>query len=457
MIATVDDLLKSAELRVLQGCVLCNDEVMVRCFFDEIARQEKRHVKKRSNNHYSDYLWYINYEGRLARVVNTNKNPLGKKLIKSGRIYKDNFGLLRSDEEIEEGTCPKTRPLLEELDKGNYWSRDVKERIASYLDGGKPCTMVIDQDFATAYEPDYHENFCLEGDLVTGTSCMSEQGDAAQSFYGGIENCYVCRFENEDGEQVGRCIMYEFNGIRHFIRIYAYREYARCALRLLRAEMKEGDLFGRAEAIPDMELKVNWDFDTTPTMYLDGEHYGWSVKEGVIRENDYDFGLGSTANESLSEYLDSHGWASCRYCGEWHHKSDMIEVNGDYYCDSSCAESDGCIKCAHCGEFMHDDFGYELPDGQRVCCSHCLRAEGYTVCWKCGKIIPMSSALNIQGEVFCDEACARESGYEKCAICGDWHRNMYKTNRTHRPICIDCASKKHYVLTWSRKPRNKRS
>lgn len=449
MYNTTDELLKVARRSIFYNLVWATDEVLVRCLFDELQCREKRSVKKRSTNHYQDWLYYIATDGRLARVPNTMKNPLGTRLIKEKTLMYDNYGLLRAEEVIDKGQFVRVRPLLDELDPAGRWNEEVKDRIASFLDGGKECKMVIDREFGLAYEPEYDEDFCLEGDLVTSQSCMSGQGDAAESFYGNIDGCYVVRFENDDGEQVGRCIMYEYEGQRHFIRIYAYKDYARCALRLLRKEMKEGDLFGRCERIPNMKLKAHFDCDTS-IMYLDGEYYALNVETMTIvntRDYPYTLRLTSTGNENLWDYLDEEGFVSCPECGDWFRRDDGIYAGEDYYCCEDCAESAGCVRCAECGEFVSNDDCYEY-EGETFCSKSCLSRRGLRVCRRCWKVIPEDEAQYINGNCYCCEECAVKDGNYKCEACGEWRYTLRRDITTGQMICEMCANERGLELGY---------
>lgn len=450
MITTGNDLLRMIRKKMLRAELdYYRDEILVRAFFDELNDRQKRGVKKRSTNHYSDWLWYVSYDGRLARVPNTNKNPLGIKLLKRKTIEIDSFGILRSKEIIPQGSYPKIRRLVEELDPTHKWSQSVVDKICNYLDGGLECTMTIDRKFDKAYAPDYHEDFCLEGDLVTGQSCMSGCDWQAQEFYGGIDGCYVARFENADGEQVGRCLMYEYNGQRHFIRIYAKRDYARCALRLLRQEMRENDLFGRSEYISGLELKTNWDIDETHTMYLDGEYYGWDFSSNCVSSN-YTFDMKTTGNERLQDYLYECDYRQCPECGEWHDKDDMVRVDDEWFCDDDCAEKYGYVRCEECDELFWHENGIELPDGRVVCSSSCAREAGYVKCQECGKWIDPDEALYVDYDYYCNEECVENAGYDKCSVCGEWYRNM-RSNPEGEKICTSCAENEGYELKWNKK------
>jgi hypothetical protein len=421
---------------------------------EELEYRQLRGVKKTSMNHYQDYVYYIAYNGRLARVPNTPKKPIGSRLIKNHKLYYDDYGLLRSDDVIDEGTCVKHRAIIKELDPTGKWSSYVRETIEKYLDGGKECTMVIDRDFKTAYDPEYHDDFCIDGDLVTGSSCMSDQGDYAEEFYGGIDGCNIVRFE-DNGEQVGRCIMYEYNGQRHFLRIYAQRDYARCALRLLKREMHENDLFGRSERINGLCLSTNWD-NCTHTMYLDGEYYGYDVNKRVVvdtKTSTYDVDFKTTGNEELSEYYDDCGLRVCENCGEWFNPENGDYVRDDnynYYCCEDCAESAGLRKCMHCERWYDPRCreGYETPDGDWFCCASCLSNEDYCICADCGTVFYYEDGFEVNGDWFCNEDCARNHGCKKCAKCGDWHNDLIKNMNNGQWLCDNCAEEQGLKLAW---------
>ena len=456
---TAEDLLKIAREQVLTDQVRVYDEVAVRCLFDELKYRQKRNVKKKSTNHYQDWLYYIAYDGRLARVPNTAKNPSGRRLLKNKTIKYDEWGLLRCNEELTCGQFVRIRPLLEELDPKNHWEENIKERIAKFLEGGKQCKMIIDREFELAYEPEYHDNFCLDGDLVTGESCMSEQGECAMEFYGGIHGCYVCRFENDEGEQVGRCIMYEYNGVRHFIRIYAQRDYARCALRLLRAEMREGDLFGRSEAIPNMCLDTDWD-ESTHTMYLDGRNYGVNINDKTVvnlEDRHWDLKFDTTSNSEFDEYVRNNDYYRCEYCGEYHESDDGIWIDDEFYCCDDCASGAGYDECSHCGKWGNSkEDGYYTPSGEWCCCEECLESQGYTVCNECGEVIDKDEALEIGYHYYCGEDCARADGWVQCSKCNDWYKeHSIYTNAEGEYLCESCARDEGYELKWVKKPEEK--
>lgn len=419
------------------------EEVAVKFFMDELSDRQRRKAKKNSSQRYDFWTYYVSYNGRLARVTNSPKNPVGERLKLKHKLNYDKYGILRADDEITVGQFVKHRALIDELDPTQKWDRDLVADLEKYFDGGFNCKMIIDRDFATAYEPDYHDDFCLEGDLVTGESCMSGDDRAAQEFYGGIDGCYVCRFENNDGEQVGRCIMYKNDrGQRHFIRIYAKRDYAHCALRLLRKEMTEDDVFGRDESI-SLYLRTNWD-GSTQTMYLDGENYGVTQEDDALYvvNDDYMSNLKYTGNISLRSAMEEDDYYECNECGRFFNRSDAIQDEDDnYYCCESCAQSAGLFYCDSCGKWTSETI--ELPDGSSVCSSDCAYDMGYKQCEWCGEWFYFEDGDGIETKdycVYCSEDCARQAGYTQCVDCERWYKkNKLYEDQNGDLHCFDCV------------------
>ena len=208
---------------------------------------------------------------------------------------------------------------------------------------------------------------------------MSGRGDGqASSFYGKIPCCSVVRFER-DGEQVGRCIMYEWNGKRHFIRIYGKPEYLPKMYKLLKAELKPGDLFGRQKCLDDLVERTNITDEST-NMYLDGAYYGMvrskdendnavytmcteSTKQKVIEETDGCYcGMKSTSDQKLGEIFepdDGDVIGTCDHCGEVIHEydDDYLWIDDNLYCCSDCAHEAGYEHCDKCGEWRWADDG----------------------------------------------------------------------------------------------------
>lgn len=461
-IRSFDQLKRYADSIVLRIDADATEDMLLKAFFNALNRYEKRNVKKNDSQGYSGWLYYLTKNNRLGKVPNNKRNRTGDKLIKKGIIKRDKNGIYRATQMITRATCGvegiyvKHRNVMDEISQGQ-WNYKNYNRLAEYLDGTLECTMTIDRDFETAYAPSYDEDFCLEGDLLTGTSCMSGRGKDAEQFYGQIDGCYVCRFENDKGEQVGRCIMYEFNGIRHFIRIYAKRDYARHALRLLKEEMHDNDLFGRDNEIEGMELPTSWDEDTT-VMYLDGGSYGVDYRNGkfCVVDEDYIDDLKTTHDSSLEDVLAEADFRHCDHCGCWESDRNGVDINGDWYCCSDCAEAEGYFQCDECGEWHNEDDAIEI-DGYRFCSVSCAESYGYCICRNCHKVIDEDDCLEIGRYHYCDEHCANEEGYHQCAYCHEWKRyyDLRPNTSDHgRLCCYPCAMKKGLIESYS-KPRKK--
>lgn len=408
-------------------------------------------------------VFYTSMEGRLAKLPYYKY----KKYVKNGKI--ELGGERRAKEVITDGVFVKVGKYIEK----NYpkWPMQTKEMLQKAFEEIKPCHMVIDRDFKKAYDPIYNNHQDTDGDKASNYSCMSGRGTKAQEFYGGIHGCSVVRFETEDGKQVGRCIMYEYNGQRHFIRIYGEYDYHRTMLNLLQNQMKPDDLFGRGETISGMRLSTDWT-DDTPNMYLDGENYGWIREAHTDSENyivvadDYDNGGKSTSDGTIGEEEDEYyncdccghrvhqdnayycgdyvycsidcaheeGWYECDRCGEWTSDDDGFWTDSDhFYCDEDCAELDGWRRCENCGEWSDGDDMIEPESGTYYCDSECAESDGWRVCNHCDDWVHEDDATKIDNKIYCSEFCAEKAGYVK--IGEEWKRkeDVEEVKETEEP------------------------
>lgn len=429
-----------------------DNDLLVKMFLDELS--ERQWKKRMTVTNGWDYLWYITYDGRLGMVKKGGCKCNAEKLIKKHLIEPDALGVMRAKQVLDGCGCqiPQHRPIIEALSRGR-WSQYVVDTLSNYLDGGKAIEMVIDRDFATAYAPFYNTNTHIE-DLVCSYSCMSGRPDEAQDFYGNIEGCYVARFL-KDGDDIGRCIMYEYNGIRHFIRIYCRPEYQRDCIYTLRKNMKEGDLFGRDKCIEGLHLFAKFDEDT-PNMYLDGDHYGFSVEDGklYVTDYDYDWNADSTSGGTFADAADDEGIHVCHYCGKWiSGNSDYTSIDGTCYCDDDCAESDGCYKCEECGEWMREP-EITTVDGCYYCSRRCA-LDSDNVCTENGDWVYYDEAFSPdEGDhYYKDEQEAIEDGWNLCADCGEWCKTRYAcSDGLYR--CENCLSDNGWKLTYVKEQKD---
>lgn len=430
-----------------------DNDLLLKMFLDELS--ERQWKKRMTVTNGWEYLWYITYDGRLGMVKKGGAKCNAEKLIKKHLIKPDSYGVMRAEQVLDGCGCqiPQHRPIIEALSRGR-WSQYVVDTLSNLLDGGRSMEMVIDRDFATAYAPSYDNNTHIE-DLVCSYSCMSDRPDEAQEFYGNIEGCYVARFL-KDGDDVGRCIMYEQDGIRHFIRIYCRPEYQRDCLYTLRKNMRDDDLFGRDEHIDGLHLRANFDA-STPNMYLDGNSYGFTVEDGelYVVDDDCDWNGDSTSSGSFACEADSEGIHVCEHCGRWLVLGDdPIEVDGCYYCDDNCAQNAGVTQCAHCGDWISDDGGFETTDGQRFCCRSCAQNEGYVETYL-GDWIHVDDAFSPDdGDTwFKDEDEAIENGWARCEDCGNWFRVRYACS-DGKYRCSDCLSDQGWKLMYVKEQKD---
>jgi hypothetical protein len=310
-------------------------------------------------------VYYVTNEGRLAKI----KKWLYKKYRKKCMIDTDG----NATDVLAEGIIIKPMKLINKvIPKAN---NGMKMMIASLFEGIKECEMIIDTDFKKAYDPIYSSHQDTDGDKASNYSCMSGLGTNAQNFYGKIHGCKVVRWQTKDGEQVGRCIMYEWKDRRHFIRIYGEYPYHRTMINMLEAQMTENDLFGRNKKIDDIQLATDIDYDTK-VMYLDGNCYGLRDKNGkwYVVADDYDFDCKTTSENTLGEELDDT--SVCERCGRRQSSDDGYWIDDYFYCCEDCAHEDGWYQCERCGEWVHEDDMIEI-DGNIYCSSSCAERAGY--------------------------------------------------------------------------------
>lgn len=437
---------KLLRAKVFRDATLVNDDLLLKLFLDEI--NERGDIKTSYNSmRCSDYLWYVSFEGRLGRVKRSSVNC--KKLLKAGKIALDRYGVSRAKMVLNRCGCEyvRQRPILKSLSRGK-WSKYVMDKLADMLDGGHELEYVIDTNFKDAYEPDYDENVYID-DLVTSKSCMSGRGDEAQSFYGHIDGCYVMRFL-KDGDDIGRCIMYEYNGIRHFIRIYCQPEYQRDCLFTLRKQMKENDLLGRDARIGGIHLHA--DFDSfTDNMYLDGGYYGIRVEDGelYVVDRGYDCDCESTSSGTFADVASSDGVHQCYDCGKWLSTSrdDYIYDEEDevYYCCEDHAANNDLIRCEYCDEYHHCDISTE--DGYNYCCERCAENAGYICTRDTEKWIHDDEAFEVDGYYYESEEGAIEDGWTHCVECDSWMKVHYPCI-DGKPRCSQCLTEGGWTLKY---------
>lgn len=362
-----------------EGANLCNEagrDAAARAFLITLEHRQRTSL---SCTDFQRYYFYIAKNGRLAYVARQKAQTL----IKRGKIV--NF---KATEEIKGGVYVKHRRIIADLNRsGRQLYPPVQSALEYYFDERLPCKMIIDTNFKIAYEPAYHGCMSTDGDLANEESCMSGRGEEAQEFYGGIHGCKVVRFETADGGQVGRCIMYEYNDIRHFIRIYGRGSYHRTMLNFIKDNMKENDLFGRTESIKGLRLETDWD-DYTPNMYLDGNYYGITkTEDGFVVTTDYYYDGKSTSDETLAYVYEEGECYTCEHCGRRVNSDHVYRCGDNTYCCGDCAAADGWSWCKRCGESIWKDDGILTEDGNLYCCESCANRDDYYECSECGRFV----------------------------------------------------------------------
>lgn len=310
-------------------------------------------------------VYYETIEGRIARI----KGYLYKKYLKKCLIDTN----LKAYAVLPEGVFVKPMKLINKtIPKA---SEAMKLTIAGLFEGVKDCHMVVDTNFKIAYDPIYNNHQDTDGDKASNYSCMSGEGTRAQKFYGKIDGCKVVRWELDDGTQVGRCIMYEWEGRKHYIRIYGNYDYHRTMINMLEAQMQPDDLFGREKKIADIKLPTKMDYDT-PTMYLDGNYYGLKEIKGkwYMVADKYDCDCKTTSGDTIEYLLEET--CQCDHCGNRVASDEGYWINDCFYCCSDCAHAAGYHYCERCDEWVHEDDAIWAGDNC-YCSEYCAKAAGY--------------------------------------------------------------------------------
>lgn len=414
---------------------------------------DNRMCRGKGDVHWEDRWFYIAHNGRLAFLCNSGKKKGEYQKYINLRIIDPKTR--RARKPIDKGMFVKHRALIQKILEftPNAISDKNRQTLEECFDPAPDVKMIIDRDFEKAYGESYSGCMTTDNDLATESSCMSCTPTSAQEFYGGIPCCKVARFEDMDGNQVGRCIVYENSTNRHFIRIYGKGDYHRSMINAIRDEMRPGDKFGRNEDPLDILVETTWD-DNTDTMYIDGKYgvYKYNGKYWFASE-DYDITkVDVTDNRSLWAFTND---MICDYCeNAIESEDDMITIGGATYCCEDCARDAGYERCEFCGEWFYasDAICAEVRlDGYRVnhyyCCEYCAERDGCVQCTNCGEWIGENDAITVEpnSDVFCSVDCATDADYTKCDICGRYYHNEDISRATDgNCICPNCTD--GYVL-----------
>lgn len=431
-------------------------ENIVERFYMALENRNKSHGYRKQN--YVDNFYYTTTSGELGVIKSKGHNSgksLGEMLVRRNVIDKwthDAKVELNGTKESYgvKGVIIKHNRVLEDLKK--TLSEEDAQYLTTYFDKAENCTMTIDKDFKSAYDPMYRESAVYKGDLCSSSSCMSCRGEGAQQFYGNIPCCNVVRFER-DGQQVGRCIMYNFNGKRHFIRIYGKPEYLPKMYKLLKRELRPEDMFGRQLMIDELNEETTIP-DDAQNMYLDGCNYGfvyWVDDEDkthyvmctrneaskIIEKNPNARwnSMKSTSTETVEKvlnprYVEPEYEYTCDHCGAGipEDDEDCVWIDDNVYCCSDCAYEAGYEVCERCGEWGWRDDGISTEDCW-FCCDTCANNAGYHKCEKCGKYEYEDYMYDVRGEGYICEECKDELNNDekivKCDYCGDWTSKDY--------------------------------
>jgi hypothetical protein len=118
----------------------------------------------------------------------------------------------------------------------------------------------------------------------------------------------------------------------------------------------------------------------------------------------------------------------CACCGESHHRDDMHEIDGDWYCD------DCCFYCEYCDEWETGDSTY-VEDYGRVC-DYGMEHGDFFSCEHCGDYYHIDRLIQTEDDTwFCSDSCAERDGYVEINDC--W----YPESEIH--TCNHCGQVVH--------------
>ena len=402
--------------------------------FAILEHRNKSHGYKKQN--YCDNFYYITTKNNLAVIKSKGHDSgkaLGELLIRRKIISRYTHEANRELNGKEDtygikGVIIKHNRVIDDI-KSALKPEEIKY-LQTFFDDNETCTMTIDKRFDLAYAPVYKGSQVYQKDLCSASSCMSNRADGAQSFYGNIPCCNVVRFEDK-GEQVGRCIMYEWEGKRHFIRIYGKPEYLPTLYRKLRCELKPDDLFGRDFAFRDLQQETTIT-DQSTNMYLDGNDYGLKRQCDENGENvKYVMCTRYNAPDVNGEWNSMKSTSSGPVCKNFHCKP---TGNGDYQCE--------CCGC----DLFEDDDDITWVDDTPFCSIDCAHECGWYYCDNCDEWgNENGDGFWIDDQFYCCNECAERAGWSWCGCCGEWHDSdtFEHINGSDEYWCDGCVD--HYL------------
>lgn len=279
----------------------------------------------------------------------------------------------------------------------NYLCEEMSLDWQTYTTGCLPSnTLVIDQNFQCIYESDY----CV-GDFH---SCMTDQSQ--HDFYKNAVDASAARLENEEGNIIARCIIY--NNVRdqhNKIWRLAERQYSTDKNDILKralvdALIKGGHIDGykvvgagcsdarefvdtEGNSLSHLRFSIDCNLDYGDTLSYQDSFKSYDIDrriatnygEGYIDLETTDAELEGDENR---EYDDYHDY----YCDE----TTVVYRNGrEYNCDSDSLDdfiyinsldeyhhTDNVSTCEECGaDYLNDDGCYSDITGEYYCDSNC--------------------------------------------------------------------------------------
>lgn len=132
----------------------------------------------------------------------------------------------------------------------------------------------------------------------------------------------------------------------------------------------------------------------------------------------------------------------CTVCGEMLHEDNIMEYDGDPYCED--CFMDNFAECHHCGRIEPIERTTWLDHYQITVCEDCLD-EYYHTCCDCGEVIHRWDSRYLNGEFYCEDCFQDVTCW--CEVCEEYvHEDDWNSEYD---CCQSCAEERASKLIWS--------
>ena len=361
-------------------------EEIVRSGSDDASLTQRVYLNDRvyhSAQYYTDGCQGVCEDGDTSavRYVNAENGRVFK--MKAGKFYRKLIQETSFGESLPEQVI-------------NYLCEEMSLEWQSYATGCLPSNMlVVDRNFGRIYD----SNYCV-GDFH---SCMADQSQ--HYFYEDAVDASAARLENEDGDIIARCIIYNKVRDQHGnVWRLAERQYATDSSEILKralvdALIKGGHIDGykvvgagcgdsrefvdtEGNSLSHLRLSIDCNLDYGDTLSYQDSFKNYDINSRIATNYGHgDLDLETTDSTLEGEDRPYDDYHEC-YCDE----TTLVYRDGqEYYCDSDRLEDfiyielldeyhhvDDVSTCEECGAYYLDSDGcYSEVTGQYYCDSDC--------------------------------------------------------------------------------------